>query len=126
MFTLIGCSSVKTTCFLLLTVRPPAVVITPSLTTTVDQGDQVTFSCSATGLAADTFVYGWLLNRVTVKGETGQILDVTTSSDAVGNYQCTVRNVYGRLGKSKVATLILSKIVANRLGHMFKTMCIYS
>ena len=100
-------------------------VITP-LTETADQGAQVRFSCSATGLAADTFVYGWLLNRVTVKGETGQVLDVATSSDTVGNYQCIVRNVYGRLGESKVATLILSKIVANRLGHMFKIMCIYS
>jgi len=92
--------------------HPPVVTITP-LTTTVHQGDQVTFLCSATGVAADTFVYGWLLNGVPVRGQRNPSLVVTSSEDTAGNYYCTVRNVYGDFNRSRVAKLILSKCANN-------------
>ena len=73
------------------------------------QGQQVTFSCSATGLAADTFVYGWLLNGVHVEKENNSSLVSIASEDTAGDYQCTVRNVYEGFSKSSKATLILSE-----------------
>ena len=84
------------------------VTISP-LTTNANPGQQVTFSCSATGLAADTFVYGWLLNGVPVRRERNPSLVITASEDISGDYQCTVRNLYKGFTKSSVATLILSK-----------------
>jgi len=85
------------------------VVIISPLTASSDEGDQNTFSCSATGLAANTFVYGWLLNGRPIRRQRGQTLVVTTSEESAGNYECTVRNTYGNFGKSVVATLSLSK-----------------
>jgi len=91
-----------------ITAHLPVVKITP-LTATVNEGDQVTFSCSATGLAADTFVYGWLLNEVPVRRQRNSRLVVTASEDTAGDYRCTVRNEYGGFGRSMIASLILSK-----------------
>ena len=84
------------------------VTITQS-TAKADEGQQVMFSCSATGLAAHTFVYGWLLNGRPIKRQKRQTLFVTTSEDNAGNYECTVRNTYGNFGRSRIATLSLSK-----------------
>ena len=90
------------------------VTISP-MATNVTQGQQVIFSCSATGLAADTFVYGWLLNGVSVGRERSPSLVVIASEDTAGDYQCTVRNVYGGFSKSSMATLILSEIATQFL-----------
>ena len=92
----------------LITAHPPVVNITP-LTAMIDEGGQVTFSCSATGLAANTFVYGWLLNGAPVRRQRNSRLVVTASEDTAGNYRCTVRNGYGGFSRSMVARLILSK-----------------
>ena len=86
------------------------VTLTP-LEAYAEEGVQVTFSCSATGLSASTFVYGWLLNGRPIKKQIRQTLVVTTSEDNSGNYECTVRNQYGNFGKSRVATLSLSKYI---------------
>ena len=82
-----------------------------SFTTRANPGEQVTISCSATGLAANTFVYGWLLNGVPVRRERRQSIVVTASENTAGDYQCTVRNVYGGFTKSSVITLILSEFL---------------
>ena len=95
-------------CFL-LTADPVATITSSG--ERANPGDQVTFTCSATGLAANTFVYGWLLNGATVERETRQNLIVTASIKTAGDYQCTAKNVYGEFGRSEVATLSLSKIV---------------
>ena len=85
----------------MVTIRP--------LSVDADPGEKVTFSCSATGLAATSFTYHWLLNGAPVRRETKQTLVITASEDKTGNYQCTVRNEYGSFGKSSVARLTLSK-----------------
>jgi len=79
------------------------------MTKNATQGQQVTFSCSATGLAADTFVYGWLRNGFHVKKESNSSLVVIAAEDTAGDYQCTVRNVHGGFSESSMATLILSE-----------------
>ena len=81
------------------------------MTRNANPGDQVTFSCSATGLWANTFVYGWLLNGVPVEGETKSSLVVTASEDNAGDYECTVRNKYSGFARSSAAKLILSKYI---------------
>ena len=96
-------------CFL-LTAHDPVATITSSGEKAIP-GDQATFTCSATGLAANTFVYGWLLNGAPVERETRQKLIVTASIKTAGDYQCTAKNVYGGFGRSNVATLSLSKII---------------
>ena len=94
-------------CFL-LTAHDPVATITSS-GERVNSGDQVTFTCSATGLGANSFKYGWLLNGVPVSRATGQTLVITASDDKSGNYWCTVRNEYGGFGRSSIARLTLSK-----------------
>jgi len=96
--------------FTLLTVHPPMVNITP-LTANGDKGEHITFSCSATGLGASTFVYGWLLNGVPIRSETKQNIIVTASGDTAGDYQCTVRNDYGGFSISRLAKLSLCKVL---------------
>ncbi|XP_065909246.1 uncharacterized protein [Dysidea avara] len=75
----------------------------------VNSGDQVTFTCSATGLGANSFKYGWLLNGVPVSRATGQTLVITASEDKSGDYWCTVRNEYGGFGRSSIARLTLNQ-----------------
>ena len=75
----------------------------------VNPGQQVVFSCSATGLGATSFTYGWLLNGAPIRRETEETLKVAASEDTAGDYQCTARNQYGGFGWSNLATLILSK-----------------
>ncbi|XP_065905683.1 latrophilin-like protein LAT-2 isoform X2 [Dysidea avara] len=87
----------------------PLVVTISPLNITADRGKQVTFSCSATGIAANSFTYGWLLNGVPVSGEESSSLVATASEDNTGDYQCTVRNKYGGFNQSSVATLILNQ-----------------
>ena len=99
------------------------VTISP-LNITADRGKQVTFSCSATGIAANSFTYGWLLNGVPVSGEESSSLVATASEDNTGDYQCTVRNKYGGFNQSSVATLILSKYTHNMVSDI--TYIIYS
>ena len=80
--------------------------ITP-LSVNASEGRRVTFSCSANGVGAGTFVYGWLLNGIPIDGETLPNLIVKASEDNTGNYQCTVRNTYNGFGRSQMAILIL-------------------
>jgi len=74
----------------------------------VSKGQRVKFSCSADGVGAGTFSYGWLLNGIPIDGKEKQILTISASEDIAGNYQCTVRNIYNGFGRSPVATLTLS------------------
>jgi len=93
-----------------LTAHPPMVTIMP-MTANGVKGERVTFSCSATGLGASMFTYGWLLNGVPVKRKTEQNLIVAASGDTAGDYQCTVRNEYGGFSRSRSATLSLSNVL---------------
>ena len=102
--------------FFVIIVHPPVVTISP-LTASTDAGKQVKFSCSATGLSANTFVYGWLQNGRPIKKQRKQTLTVTTSENNAGNYECTVRNQYGNFGKSRVATLSLSKFTMHACNY---------
>ena len=80
-----------------------------SSTNEADSGQPVTFSCSATGVGANSFVYGWLLNGDPVEMRTMQTLKVAASEDTAGDYQCTVRNRFKGFSRSKVVRLTLSK-----------------
>jgi len=80
-----------------------------SSTSEVDPGQPVTFSCSATGVGANSFVYGWLRNGDPVETRTMEMFKVAASEDTAGDYQCTVRNRFKGFGLSKVVTLKLSK-----------------
>ena len=80
-----------------------------SSTNEADPGQPVTFSCPATGVGANSFVYGWLLNGNPVKRRTMQALMVAASEDTAGDYQCTVRNRFKGFGRSTVVRLTLSK-----------------
>ena len=95
-------------CWFLYVAHNPVVTITSPMEAS-NPGEQVMFSCSATGLGASSFEYGWLLNGVPVSRATGQTLVITASDDKTGDYQCTVRNEYGGFGKSSIARLTLSK-----------------
>jgi len=110
----VSCKSQHTYVLYFVIVHPPVVIIMQS-TPHADEGEQVTFSCSATGLAAHTFVYGWLLNGRPIKRQKRQTLLVTTSEDSAGDYECTVRNTYGNFGRSRIATLSLSKYTVHCL-----------
>ena len=79
------------------------------MTRNANPGDRITFSCLVTGLRANKFVYGWILNGVPVERETKSSLEVIVSEDNAGDYECTVRNEYSSFARSGVAKLILSK-----------------
>jgi len=91
-----------------LIVHDPVVTITSSQGR-ANQGEQATFSCSAIGLGANSFKYGWILNGAPIRRETEQVLKVAALEDTAGDYQCTARNQYGGFGRSNITTLILSK-----------------
>ncbi|XP_065905004.1 uncharacterized protein [Dysidea avara] len=94
---------------LIIEVHDPVATITSS-GERVNPGQQVVFSCSATGLGATSFTYGWLLNGAPIRRETEETLKVAASEDTAGDYQCTARNQYGGFGWSNLATLILNQL----------------
>ena len=76
----------------------------------VREGEHVKFTCSATGVGADGFVYQWFLNDLPVVGQrTSTFVIAAVSEDNTGDYKCFVRNQYNGTGQSEVVTLVLGK-----------------
>lgn len=78
----------------------------------VREGERVEFVCSATGVGSDDFVYQWFLNdlRIANQDTSTLVIDAASENDT-GDYRCFVRNQYNGIGQSKVARLVLSKLV---------------
>lgn len=76
---------------------------------TLDEGKSTGFVCIATGLGASDFKYQWLINNVSVTGENASTLVICiVSEDDIGNYICSVKNLYGTTSQSGTARLQLS------------------
>ena len=88
-------------------VYPPEVNVTPA-EVKVKKGESVEFFCSATGLGANNFTYQWFLNDLPIADQampTLVINDVTKADS--GDYTCSVRSPYERIGRSGVARLLI-------------------
>ena len=82
--------------------------IAPQKEVKVREGEHVKFTCSATGVGADGFIYQWFLNDLPVAGQhTSTLVISAVSEDNTGDYKCFVRNQYNGTGQSEVATLVL-------------------
>ena len=74
----------------------------------VQKGGYAEFNCSATGVGTDDFEYQWFLNKALVAGQnTSTLVTDEVSEYNAGEYTCSVRNIYGGIGRSGVARLIL-------------------
>lgn len=74
----------------------------------VKAGERVQFTCSATGVGDDSFIYQWILNDRSVYGQDTPTLVIgSVSEDNTGDYKCFVKNQYNGIGQSEVAKLVL-------------------
>ena len=78
----------------------PAYVISITDDQTATNGSTVTIECTAGGTPS-VFTYEWKKNGVTIAGETGSSLTISsvTTSD-VGEYKCTPSNSRGNTNSS--------------------------
>ena len=78
----------------------PAYVISITDDQTATNGSTVTIECTAGGTPS-VFTYEWMKNGVTIVGETGSSLTISsvTSSD-IGEYKCTPSNSFGSTNSS--------------------------
>ena len=75
---------------------------------TLDEGDNTSFICSATGVGADGFKYQWFLNDALIFDNSSALKIRHVSENTTGNYTCFVENSYGATGHSDVGRLYLS------------------
>lgn len=89
-------------------VLPPEVKAVPEVVRT-RRGETTAFTCLATGVGGNNFLYQWFFNNAPIVGEDASLLliNVINSVDSSGEYTCSVRNTYGGTGRSGVARLIL-------------------
>ena len=78
----------------------PAYVISITDDQIVTNGSTVTIECIAGG-TPNVFTYEWKKNGVTIAGETGSSLTISsvTTSD-IGEYKCTPSNLFGSTNSS--------------------------
>ena len=78
----------------------PAYVISISDNQTAINGSTVTIECIAGGIPS-VFTYEWMKNGVTIPGQTGSTLTISsvTTSD-IGEYKCTPSNSNGNTNSS--------------------------
>ena len=71
-------------------------------------GGNAELLCSASGLGANNFTYQWFLNDLPIAGQAIPNLVINgISVDDTGDYMCFVRNPYGGISQSGVATIII-------------------
>ena len=96
--------------FVFSIVHPPEVIVTP-VEVQVEKGERVEYVCSATGLGINNFIYQWFLNDLPIADQAMPNLVINdVTEDDTGDYVCFVENLYGSIGQSEVARLILSKL----------------
>ena len=82
--------------------------IAPQKEVKVREGEHVKFTCSATGVGADGFIYQWFLNDLPVANQHTSTLTIAAMSENnAGDYRCFVRNQYNATSQSEVVTLVL-------------------
>ena len=80
---------------------PKQVQLSPNPDVDKDEGESVTFTCSADGYPAPSF--SWKFNRKFISGAQQKTLTLSSlNRQQAGNYTCVARNNFGSNEKSSV------------------------